>query len=137
MKLTQSPHEPEHVSLPSERGAIHVTTFAHAGSVTLTVKDDGCGIPPHVQKTIFDAYPLCSIFIIGYSDDIGKPEYNLTLSQRRTVMTGTYVLKLGVPDSRLREFFFGRDYPVDSTDSPEARAKNRRVEFHVLNNPSP
>jgi outer membrane protein OmpA-like peptidoglycan-associated protein len=95
--------------------------------------DDANKAKVQQQKTIFDAYPLCSIFIIGYSDDIGKPEYNLTLSQRRTVMTGTYVLKLGVPDSRLREFFFGRDYPVDSTDSPEARAKNRRVEFRAFN----
>jgi peptidoglycan-associated lipoprotein len=85
------------------------------------------------HRKIFDAYPLCSVFILGYSDDIGEPEYNMTLSQRRTVMTGTYVLSLGVPDSRLREFFFGQDYPVDSTDSPEARARNRRVEFRAFN----
>ena len=85
------------------------------------------------SKKIFDAYPLCAVFVLGYSDDIGKPEYNMTLSQRRTVMTGTFVLSLGVPDSRLREFFFGQDYPVDSSDSPEARAQNRRVEFRSFN----
>ena len=85
------------------------------------------------SRKIFDAYPLCAVFVVGYSDDIGKPEYNMTLSQRRTVMTGTFVLSLGVSDSRLREFFFGQDYPVDSSDSPAARAKNRRVEFRSFN----
>jgi len=95
--------------------------------------DDAMKAEIQQHKTIFDAYPLCSVFILGYSDDVGKPEYNMTLSQRRTVMTGTYVLSLGVPDSRLREFFFGADYPVNSADSPEARAKNRRVEFRAFN----
>ena len=84
-------------------------------------------------RKVFDAYPLCTVFIVGYSDDVGRPEYNLTLSQRRTVMTGTYVLSLGVPDTRLSEFFFGEEYPVDSADTPEARAKNRRVEFRSFN----
>jgi len=84
-------------------------------------------------KKIFDAYPLCTVFILGYSDDVGRPEYNMTLSQRRTVMTGTYVLSLGVPNSRLSEFFFGEEHAVDSADTPEARAKNRRVEFRSFN----
>jgi outer membrane protein OmpA-like peptidoglycan-associated protein len=84
-------------------------------------------------KKIFDAYPLCSVFIRGYSDDVGSPEYNMTLSQRRTVMTGTYVLSLGIPDSRLSEFFFGEEHAVDSADTPEAREKNRRVEFRSFN----
>jgi outer membrane protein OmpA-like peptidoglycan-associated protein len=85
------------------------------------------------DKKIFDAYPLCPVFILGYSDDVGRPEYNMTLSQRRAALTRSYVLSLGIPDSRVREFFFGEEFAVDSTDSPEARAKNRRVEFRAFN----
>ena len=85
------------------------------------------------QQEVFASHPLCSIYVLGYSDDVGSPEYNLRLSQIRAIHAGSYLITLGVDKNRLKEFFLGEQYPAVAADTPEARARNRRVEFRALN----
>jgi signal transduction histidine kinase len=39
-----------------DRGTIHITTGAHAGSVTLSVEDDGAGMTEETVGRVFDPY---------------------------------------------------------------------------------
>jgi outer membrane protein OmpA-like peptidoglycan-associated protein/tetratricopeptide (TPR) repeat protein len=72
------------------------------------------------------------IEISGHTDNAGTPAYNLTLSQNRAKAVYDYLLQNGIPAARLTYAGYGLTKPVDSNDTEEGRAKNRRTEFKVL-----
>jgi OOP family OmpA-OmpF porin len=69
-----------------------------------------------------------AIMLIGYSDSTGPAAYNLRLSEARAQSVADYLEQQGVVPSRLSVKGLGEANPVASNDSPEGRAKNRRVE---------
>jgi outer membrane protein OmpA-like peptidoglycan-associated protein len=70
-----------------------------------------------------------SVHVVGHTDNQGKPEYNLGLSQRRATSIVRALTQAGIPSSRLSSFGCGPFSPVASNDSEEGRQKNRRVEL--------
>lgn len=73
--------------------------------------------------------PDLSVHVVGHTDNQGKPEYNLGLSQRRASSIVKALTEAGIPSSRLSSFGCGAYSPMDSNDSDEGRQKNRRVEL--------
>ena len=73
-----------------------------------------------------------SVRIEGHTDNTGDPAFNVDLSQRRAKSVMTYIVEKGVSDARLVSEGYGPDQPVDSNDTDEGRANNRRVEFTIL-----
>lgn len=66
--------------------------------------------------------------IAGYTDSVGKPEYNVRLSQRRAEAVADYLAAKGVAlGSRMTSQGFGEDNPVADNQTAEGRAENRRV----------
>jgi chemotaxis protein MotB len=62
----------------------------------------------------------------------GQGEFadNWELSQARALSVVRYMVNfLGIPPSRLAANGFGQYQPVNSEDTPEARAQNRRIEL--------
>ena len=77
-------------------------------------------------------HPDAFAALFGYTDDTGKPEYNMELSRRRAEAVADYLQKtynLG-PD-RVVPDWYGAANPIASNDTAEGRAKNRRVELRV------
>ena len=72
------------------------------------------------------------IEIIGHTDNVGDPIYNLTLSRRRAAMVMDYLVQSGITSRRLRSNGFGDKQPIASNDVEETRQMNRRVEFRIL-----
>jgi outer membrane protein OmpA-like peptidoglycan-associated protein len=70
-----------------------------------------------------------SVHVVGHTDNQGKPEYNLGLSQRRATSVVRALTQAGIASSRLSSFGCGPFSPVDSNDSDAGRQKNRRVEL--------
>lgn len=64
----------------------------------------------------------------GHADNRGEAEYNLKLSERRALAVKNFLVSQGVAADRIKTIGFGETAPVDSNDSPEGRAHNRRVE---------
>jgi OmpA-OmpF porin, OOP family len=77
-------------------------------------------------------YPNLSIEIQGHTDNRGKDEYNLDLSQRRADAVKAYMVKKGAPEERIRARGYGMSQPIASNDTPEGQAENRRVEFRRI-----
>ena len=75
--------------------------------------------------------------IEGHTDGRGKPAYNRRLSQRRAESVLRHLMAAGIDASRLRAKGFGADRPIAPNDTQANRAKNRRVEFVVLDGPQP
>jgi outer membrane protein OmpA-like peptidoglycan-associated protein/flagellar hook assembly protein FlgD len=78
---------------------------------------------------VLEKYRKYSITIEGHTDSTGDPAYNVELSRRRAQSVGKYLVKNGIVQDRLSYEGYGSKYPVDTNDTPEGRAKNRRVEF--------
>ena len=68
----------------------------------------------------------------GYTDAIGSVPYNQKLSERRANAVRDWLVKCGIPASRLSTKGFGKSDPVASNATPEGRAQNRRTELVVV-----
>lgn len=77
-------------------------------------------------------YPNSLVDVYGHTDSTGSDAFNQTLSENRARTVMNYLMSRGVPASRLRSQGFGETMPVASNDTPEGRAKNRRVEIKIV-----
>ncbi|WP_164658536.1 peptidoglycan -binding protein [Tropicibacter sp. Alg240-R139] len=77
------------------------------------------------------------IRVDGHTDNVplfgtGKFSDNWELSQGRALSVVRYMVEfLGIPPDRLSANGFGEYQPLNTADSPEARAQNRRIELKL------
>ena len=69
--------------------------------------------------------------IEGHTDNVGKDESNLILSQKRATAVKNYLIKRGVDGSKLEDFGYGASKPIADNGTAEGRQKNRRVEMKI------
>lgn len=70
--------------------------------------------------------------INGHTDNTGSYELNKNLSEKRAIAVKNYLIEKGVDSERINTNGYGPDKPIDTNDTPEGRANNRRVEFKVV-----
>jgi outer membrane protein OmpA-like peptidoglycan-associated protein len=73
--------------------------------------------------------PNLKLEIQGHTDNTGTAEKNLELSIQRAETVKDFLIRQGIDEIRLTANGFGSSQPVDTNDSEEGRAKNRRVEL--------
>lgn len=78
--------------------------------------------------------PGLQIEIGGHTDSTGTFVYNLRLSEKRAQSVYEYLTEEGVSSERLHFKGYADTQPVDTNQTEEGRANNRRTEFRVLNN---
>lgn len=67
----------------------------------------------------------------GHTDNTGSREYNAGLSGRRAETAAGYLVDHGIGAARITWKGYGMDQPVDTNDTPEGRALNRRTELKI------
>jgi len=72
------------------------------------------------------------IRIEGHTDSYGDREFNVDLAERRAWSVRAYLISRDVAATRLFAKGYGPTRPVASNRTEAGRAKNRRVEFHVI-----
>lgn len=77
-------------------------------------------------------YPKTTITVAGHTDNTGRPDYNLKLSERRADAVRFALADRGVAASRVTTMGFGAENPVASNTTPDGRTENRRVELHIV-----
>ncbi len=77
-------------------------------------------------------YPDSLIDVYGHTDSTGSEAFNQTLSENRARTVANYLSTQQVSSARIRSQGFGETMPVASNDTPEGRAKNRRVEIKIV-----
>ena len=75
--------------------------------------------------------PNIHIAIEGHTDSSGKYKNNIKLSDGRAKSVLNELAKRGIAKNRMTSKGFGPDRPIDTNDTPEGRANNRRVEIHI------
>lgn len=78
--------------------------------------------------------PSLKIEISGHTDNVGSVSFNKLLSQRRADAVVNYLAGKGVDKKRLSAKGYGQSKPVDSNNTAEGRALNRRTEFEIIEN---
>jgi outer membrane protein OmpA-like peptidoglycan-associated protein len=74
--------------------------------------------------------PDWKLTVEGHTDNIGGDAYNLNLSKRRALaVKEALVAQYNIAPDRLANDGFGASRPVESNDTLEGRARNRRVEL--------
>ena len=73
-----------------------------------------------------------AVQVVGFTDAIGNPTFNLKLSRQRALAVQTELQRRGVTGVKARGF--GEAHPIapnqlNGKDNPDGRAKNRRVEL--------
>src|SRR3954465_14091194 len=79
-------------------------------------------------------YPDTNLTIEGFTDSVGNDAFNKKLSQERADAVVAYLSQAGVARARLVSEGLGEGRPVASNASEAGRAKNRRVEIHIVAN---
>jgi OmpA-OmpF porin, OOP family len=106
--------------------------FAHDAATILPVS---VPLLAQVIAVLRDTPEIRTVRIEGHTDGRGKPGYNRRLSQRRAESVLRHLVAAGIAISRLRAKGLGSDQPIVANDTAAHRAKNRRVEFVVLDGP--
>jgi peptidoglycan-associated lipoprotein len=75
--------------------------------------------------------PRARVMIEGHCDERGTNEYNLALGDRRAFSSKSFLVDLGIADSRLTTISYGEERPLDSRSTEDAWAQNRRAHFVI------
>jgi outer membrane protein OmpA-like peptidoglycan-associated protein/tetratricopeptide (TPR) repeat protein len=113
----------------AEKPVILKNVFFETGSAALRPESLG---ELHRLKALLEENPALKIQINGHTDNVGKEEDNLLLSEARAKAVYDYLLGQGIAPGRLRFQGFGPNRPIASNDTPEGRQQNRRTEFQPL-----
>lgn len=79
----------------------------------------------------FIEHPEYVIEVQGHTDNTGKHDLNVDLSQHRAEAVRDFLINAGVPDTQLTAKGYGPDRPIADNETKAGRAQNRRVEFDI------
>ncbi|KWE78594.1 OmpA family protein [Burkholderia territorii] len=79
------------------------------------------------------SHPDKRILVAGYTDNVGKPDSNLKLSTARAEAVRDWLVDAsGIPATQFAIQGYGMTRPIASNDTPDGRARNRRVEITLV-----
>jgi peptidoglycan-associated lipoprotein len=78
------------------------------------------------------ANPTARVRVEGHADYRGAGDFNQSLGFRRAEVVRNFMRQNGVADGALEVMSYGRDNPIDSGRSEDARSRNRRVDLRYL-----
>ena len=82
---------------------------------------------------IMEQNPELVVTVLGHTDNWGSDQYNLVLSENRSNSVVRALSNAGIAMSRIEQQYLGESDPIETNETDEGRAKNRRVEFHLRN----
>lgn len=73
------------------------------------------------------------IEVEGHTDNVGDPQFNLSLSEERAMAVRNYLNQNGgIPLHAMNTIAFGESKPIADNSTPNGRSQNRRVVIKVL-----
>ncbi len=85
-----------------------------------------------VAKALMDNPDITLVRVGVHTDDRGTIKSNRKLSRARARKIVAYLVQKGVNQTRLAAWGYGESKPLEEDVTDQARARNRRVEFQIL-----
>lgn len=111
---------------------VRVLQQVHFAFGTAQILPDSFPVLTEVADYLKSNKAIKKMSIEGHTDNRGSAAYNKTLSQARANAVMNWLIQHGVEANRLEAHGYGLERPIESNDTDEGRAKNRRVEFKIL-----
>jgi len=95
-------------------------------------------LKPNSYKALNDLVEILKIKntmvveIQGHTDDVGKEEENLKLSQSRAEEVRKYLISKGIAEARITAKGYGQTMPIADNTSEAGKSKNRRTSLKVI-----
>ena len=112
------------ITLDMPGGVTFATNSADINANFYTVLDQVATTLGEFNQTVIE--------VAGHTDSTGARAYNMTLSERRAGSVVSYLSGRGVARERMIAVGAGPDHPVDTNETAEGRAQNRRVDITIV-----
>ncbi|MCA9729018.1 MAG: OmpA family protein, partial [Candidatus Eisenbacteria bacterium] len=111
-----------------------IPTLAYINFKFGTAEISGADPIPVLEEVarIMKERPDLKLKITGHTDNIGSDTANQSLSVRRAETVRNYLVKKGISADRFVTEGQGEAHPIDTNDTEVGRARNRRIEFSVV-----
>lgn len=77
-------------------------------------------------------HPTIEILVEGHTDNVGKEQDLIILSEQRAAAVKDYLVHHGIDKHRIKIHGLGASKPIQDNSTEEGREKNRRVEITVI-----
>lgn len=129
---------PKEVKVVREAEEIKILEMVYFDLGKATLKSESFNLLQQVALVIRSNPDITKVEIAGHTDQVGAADKNLVLSQERADAVKTYLVEQGQIDAaRLDAKGYGETQPLVEEDGQKAQAKNRRVEFKILEQSQP
>jgi OOP family OmpA-OmpF porin len=81
---------------------------------------------------VLKAYPAVEVKLAGYSDNVGDPDANITLTAERAATVKEALIQRDVAPRRMQIAGYGAGAPIATNDTEEGRQRNHRIEIEVI-----
>ena len=95
------------------------------------------GVLQAVADALLASPQIRRVRIEGHTDNRGKADYNVDLSNRRAQSVLRWLLAHSITADRVIAQGFGPNQPIADNASAKGRAANRRVDFVIIDPPQP
>jgi len=102
----------------------------HTGSHTLTLTNS---VNDYIQdlKSYLNENPGRKVLVIGHTDNVGDPEYNIELGRLRGYEARRLLINNQISPSRINVISEGQYRPIASNENADGRRLNRRVDIDI------
>jgi len=114
-----------------EGGVVRVLQQVHFATGSATILPDSFPMLMEIAQLLKANPTIKKMRVEGHTDSHGGADFNLDLSTRRAASVRTWLVEHGTDAGRLESEGYGLTRPIQTNDTDEGRAANRRVEFKI------
>jgi outer membrane protein OmpA-like peptidoglycan-associated protein len=114
-----------------KRDRIELKQQVHFKPAKSVILKDSFEMLKQVAQSIRDA-PRTTVRIEGHTDNVGKPQSNVKISQARADSVKQFLTQQGVNPKQLFTVGYGPTRPIASNATKAGKSLNRRVEFRIV-----
>ena len=114
-----------------KKDRIEIKQQIHFRPAKSVILPDSFELLRQVAQVIKDA-PQISVRIEGHTDNVGKLQTNLRVSQARADAVKEFLVRQGVDAKQLTAEGYGPTRPIASNATRAGKSMNRRVEFRIV-----
>lgn len=115
-----------------EGNVVRILQQVHFATGSSTILADSFPMLQEITNLLKANQGIKRMSIEGHTDNRGGAAMNKTLSQGRADSVMRWLVQHGIDQSRLEAHGYGLERPIEDNNTEAGRAKNRRVEFKIL-----